>query len=137
MLQAMNTGHEGSLATVHANTPRDALSRLENMLGMGGFSMPPKAMRQQIASALSAIVQIARLSDGTRKVVSLQEITGMEGDIITTQDIFVFEQTGVQGDGSVIGRFRATGIRPKFLQRVKAFGIKVPDDLFDPSRVME
>ena len=137
MLQAMNTGHEGSLATVHANTPRDALSRLENMLGMGGFSMPPKAMRQQIASALSAIVQIARLSDGTRKVVSLQEITGMEGDIITTQDIFVFEQTGVQGDGSVTGRFRATGIRPKFLQRVNAFGIRVPDDLFDPNRVME
>ena len=94
-------------------------------------------MRQQIASALSAIVQIARLSDGTRKVVSLQEITGMEGDIITTQDIFVFEQTGVQGDGSVTGRFRATGIRPKFLQRVKAFGIKVPDDLFDPNRVIE
>jgi pilus assembly protein CpaF len=137
MLQAMNTGHEGSLATVHANTPRDALSRLENMLGMGGFSMPPKAMRQQISSALSAIVQIARLSDGTRKVVSLQEITGMEGDVITTQDIFVFEQTGVQTDGQVAGRFRATGIRPKFLQRVKAYGIKVPDELFDPSRVME
>ena len=137
MLQAMNTGHEGSMATVHANTPRDALTRLENMLGMGGMAMPPKAMRQQIASALTAVVQVSRLSDGKRKIVSLSEITGMEGDIITMQEIFVFQQTGVSSDGSVVGHFKATGVRPKFLERIKAFGIGLSDALFDPNRVYE
>ena len=137
MLQAMNTGHEGSMATVHANTPRDALTRLENMLGMGGMAMPPKAMRQQIASALTAVVQVSRLSDGKRKIVSLSEITGMEGDIITMQEIFVFQQTGISSDGSVVGHFKATGVRPKFLERIKAFGIGLSDALFDPNRVYE
>jgi len=137
MLQAMNTGHEGSMATVHANTPRDALTRLENMLGMAGMAMPPKAMRQQIASALTAVVQVSRLSDGKRKIVSLSEITGMEGDIITMQEIFVFQQTGISSDGSVVGHFKATGVRPKFLERIKAFGIGLSDALFDPNRVYE
>ena len=137
MLQAMNTGHEGSMATVHANTPRDALTRLENMLGMAGMTMPPKAMRQQIASAINAVVQVSRLSDGKRKIVSLSEITGMEGDIITMQEIFVFQQTGINADGSVAGHFKATGVRPKFLDRIKAFGIALPDTLFDPSRTYE
>lgn len=122
------------MATVHANTPRDALTRLENMLGMAGMVLPPKAMRQQIASAITAIVQIARLSDGKRKVVSLQEITGMEGDIITMQDIYRFDQTGVAADGTVQGKFKATGIRPKFVQRLKAYGIVIHDDVFDPNK---
>jgi pilus assembly protein CpaF len=103
MLQAMNTGHDGSLATIHANTPRDALSRLENMIGMAGLNLPPKAARQQIASAITAVVQIARLSDGKRKVMSLSEITGMEGDIITMQEIYSFRQTGIGSDGAVAG----------------------------------
>ena len=137
MLQAMNTGHEGSMATVHANTPRDALTRLENMLGMSGMSLPPKAMRQQIASALTAVVQVSRLSDGKRKIVSISEITGMEGDVITMQEIFVFQQTGVGADGSVVGHFKATGIRPKFLERIKAFGIAMSETMFDPNRVFE
>ena len=134
MLQAMNTGHEGSMATVHANTPRDAIARLENMLGMSGAQMPAKAMRQQITSAISAIVQVARLSDGQRKVVSIAEVTGMEGDVITMQDIFTYQQTGVGVDGLVQGQFKASGVRPKFLGRIKAAGIAVPDNLFDPMR---
>jgi pilus assembly protein CpaF len=137
MLQAMNTGHEGSMATVHANTPRDALTRLENMLGMAGLQMPQKALRQQITSALAAIVQIGRLSDGKRKVVSLSEITGMEGDIITMQEIFVFRQTGVDANGNVLGRLHATGVRPKLLDRLTAFGVTLPEDMFDPDRVRE
>ena len=135
MLQAMNTGHEGSMVTVHANTPRDALSRIENMLGMAGLTMPTKAMRQQISSALTAVIQIARLTDGSRRLVSLSEITGMEGDVITMQDIFAFHQSGVGTDGQVLGGYRATGVRPKFLQRVRSYGIDVPDSLFDPTRV--
>jgi pilus assembly protein CpaF len=135
MLQAMNTGHEGSMTTVHANTPRDALTRLESMIGMSGLSLPPKAMRYQISSALSVVVQIARLSDGTRKLMSLQEITGMEGEMITMQEIFLFERTGVDVEGRVTGRFRATGIRPKFINRLKSFGIKVREDMFEPTRV--
>jgi pilus assembly protein CpaF len=134
MLQAMNTGHEGSLATIHANTPRDALSRLENMIGMAGFNLPTKAARQQISSAITAVVQIARLSDGRRKVTSLQEITGMEGDIITMQEIFAFRQTGVGADGTVLGHFMASGVRPKFMDRLRAFGVSVPDTLFDSTR---
>jgi pilus assembly protein CpaF len=136
MLQAMNTGHEGSMATIHANTPRDGLARLENMLGMGGLTMPAKAMRQQIASAVSAIVQIARLADGKRKVMSVSEITGMEGEVITMQEIFTFQQTGLGPQGDVIGQFRATGIRPRFLSRLRAFGIAIPDGLFDPGRTL-
>lgn len=137
MLQAMNTGHEGSMATVHANTPRDALTRLENMIGMAGFNLPPKAMREQISSALSAVIHISRLSDGKRKVTSIKEITGMESDIITMQDIFVYEQTGVAEDGTVLGHFKATGIRPRFVERLRVHGIDVPDELFDPTRLYE
>jgi pilus assembly protein CpaF len=134
MLQAMNTGHEGSLATIHANTPRDALSRLENMIGMAGLNLPIKAARQQISSAITALIQIGRLADGKRKVMSIQEITGMEGEIITMQEIFGFRQTGVAPDGTVLGHFSATGVRPKFVDRLRAHGVMVPDTLFDPSR---
>jgi len=137
MLQAMNTGHEGSMATVHANTPRDALTRLENMFGMAGFNLPPKAMREQVSSALTAVVHLTRLSDGKRKITSIQEITGMEGDIITMQDIFTFEQTSVAEDGTVNGRFRATGIRPRFVERLRTHGVQVPDELFDPTVLFE
>jgi len=134
MLQAMNTGHEGSMATIHANSPRDALSRLENMIGMAGLNLPPKAARQQIASAITAVIQIARLSDGKRKLVSVQEITGMEGEIITMQEIFSFKQTGVAADGSVQGTFSASGVRPKFAERLRTHGVAVADALFDPTR---
>ncbi len=137
MLQAMNTGHEGSMTTVHANTPRDALTRLENMIGMAGMNLPPKAMRHQVSSALSVVIQASRLTDGTRKIMSIQEITGMEGDIITMQEIFLFEKTGVGPDGAVLGRFRATGIRPKFVQRLRSFGIDLSDEMFEPSRTFE
>ncbi len=134
MLHAMNTGHEGSMATLHANTPRDALTRLENMVSMSGFSLPVKAMRQQIASALNVVVQAARLADGTRRLMSIQEITGMEGDVINMQEIYTFKRTGVSAEGKVTGYFCATGVRPKFCERLAAFGITLPDDLFDPSR---
>ena len=134
MLQAMNTGHEGSMATIHANTPRDALTRLENMVSMAAASLPTKAVRQQISSAVGVVVQIGRLTDGKRKVLSILEITGMEGDIITTQEIFTFKQTGTDQNGTIIGHFSATGIRPRFLERLRAFGIAVPDTLFDPTR---
>lgn len=137
MLQAMNTGHEGSLTTVHANTPRDALVRLENMIGLAGYNVQQKALRQQIASVISVVVQVSRLSDGRRKVTSIQEITGMEGDIITMQEIFAFEQTAVAPDGTVIGRFKATGIRPRFADRLQSRGVPLADHLFDPNRVQE
>ncbi|MPV54972.1 pilus assembly protein CpaF [Burkholderia sp. HI2761] len=133
MLNAMNTGHEGSLATIHANTPRDALTRLENMVSVSGLTLPPKTMRQQIASAISVVVQAARLTDGKRKIVSIQELTGMEGDIINMQEIFTFKRTGVDRDGAVRGHFCATGVRPKFVERLQAFGINLPDSLYDPS----
>ena len=133
MLQAMNTGHEGSLTTVHANTPRDALARVENMIGMAGFNLPAKAARHQIASAITAIVQTSRLIDGRRKVVSIQEITGMEGETITMQEIFAFRQTGIDQKGKVSGHFCATGVRPKFMERLNAFGIDLPDAIFDPT----
>jgi len=135
MLQAMNTGHEGSLATIHANTPRDALSRLENMIGMAGLNLPIKAARQQISSAITALIQIGRMADGKRKVMSIQEITGMEGEIITMQEIFAFRQTGVAPDGAVQGHFSATGVRPKFVDRLRSHGVMVPDSLFDPNRL--
>jgi pilus assembly protein CpaF len=134
MLQAMNTGHEGSMATIHANTPRDALTRLENMVSMASASLPTKAVRQQISSAVGVVVQIGRLSDGKRKVLSILEITGMEGDTITTQEIFTFRQTGVDQQGGIVGHYSATGIRPRFLERLHAFGIMVSDKLFDPTR---
>ncbi|MGE5469749.1 MAG: CpaF family protein [Bacteroidota bacterium] len=137
MLQAMNTGHEGSMGTIHANSPREALTRLENMLGMAGVNSPPKTMRAQIASAIHVVVQVARLGDGKRKVISLQEITGMEGDVITMQEIFCFRQTGMTETGTVNGLFSATGIRPKFSERLRAYGIELPDTLFDPLRRFE
>ncbi len=137
MLQAMNTGHEGSLTTIHANTPRDALSRLENMIGMAGFNLPSKAARQQMASAITVVVQALRLIDGRRKITSIQEITGMEGDVVTMQEIYAFRQTGVGNDGRVLGHFAATGVRPKFIERLKAFGIQLPEGMFDPTRRFE
>jgi len=132
MLQAMNTGHDGSMTTVHANTPRDALSRVEQMIGMSGIDIPAKSSRAQISSALDVVIQVARLSDGRRKVVSLSELTGMEGEVVTMQEIFRFRQTGVNGDGIVQGRFEATGIRPRFLDQVMAHGISLPAELFRP-----
>jgi pilus assembly protein CpaF len=137
MLQAMNTGHEGSLATIHSNTPRDALSRLENMVGMAGVNLTPRATRQQICSAVTVVLQVSRLTDGARKLVSLQEITGMEGEVIAMQEIFRFEQTGVDADGRVLGQFCASGVRPRFAERLRLFGAAVPDASFDPGRVFE
>src|SRR5580765_8198741 len=131
MLQAMNTGHDGSLTTVHANTPRDALTRIETMIAMGATNLPERAMRHQISSAIQIVIQQTRLGDGTRKVTSISEITGMESDIITMQEIFVFEKMGVTQDGKVIGRFRATGVRPKACERLKASGIHLPADMFE------
>ncbi|HKY21897.1 MAG TPA: CpaF family protein [Vicinamibacterales bacterium] len=131
MLQAMNTGHDGSLTTVHANTPRDALARLETMIAMANVNLPDKAMRQQIVSAIQIVVQQARMSDGTRKVTSISEITGMEGDIITMQEIFRFDKLGLGPDGKVLGRFVATGVRPKVCERLKASGVQLPVDLFE------
>jgi pilus assembly protein CpaF len=131
MLQAMNTGHDGSLTTIHANAPRDALTRIETMIAMGATNLPERAMRQQIASAIQFVVQQTRLSDGSRKITSISEITGMEGDTITMQEIFVFEKVGITQDGKVIGRFRATGVRPKCCERLKASGIHLPADMFE------
>src|SRR5215210_2085865 len=131
MLQAMNTGHDGSLTTVHANTPRDSLSRIETMNAIGATNLPERAMRQQIAAAIQIVIQQSRMSDGTRKVTKTSEITGMEGDVITMQDIFLFEKLGVTEDGKVIGRFRATGVRPKACERLKASGIHLPPDMFE------
>jgi pilus assembly protein CpaF len=137
MLQAMNTGHEGSMTTVHANTARDALARLENMLAMSGINLPSKVARGQIASAIDVVIQTNRLTDGKRKLISISEITGLEGEVISMQDIFTFRQTGVDTDGTVRGHFQASGVRPRFMERLKARGIALPDALFDPSRRME
>lgn len=137
MLQAMNTGHDGSLATIHANTPRDALTRVETMVAMAGLNLPAKALRHYCTSALNLIVQLTRLQDGSRRVTSIQEITGMEGEIVTLQEIFTFEQTGLHPNGKVKGRFRSTGVRPKFVDRLQTRGITIPADLFDPTRVYE
>jgi pilus assembly protein CpaF len=137
MLQAMNTGHEGSMTTVHANTARDALARLENMLAMGGMNLPPKVARGQIASAINVVIQTNRLTDGRRKLISISEITGLEGDMISMQDIFTFKQTGVDADGAVRGYFQASGVRPRFMERLKERGITLPESLYDPSRRME
>lgn len=130
MLQAMNTGHDGSLTTIHANTPRDSLGRLEVMVGMANANMGIRSMRQQIAAAVNLFVQISRFSDGTRRVTHITEVVGMEQDIITLQDIFLFEKTGISETGRVLGRFRATGIRPKFYERLKAAGITLPQQMF-------
>jgi pilus assembly protein CpaF len=137
MLQAMNTGHDGSLSTIHANTPRDALLRLETMVAMAGLNIPTKFVRHYISSALDILVHVSRLTDGSRKLVSLQELTGMEGETINLQEIFLFEQTGLDANGVVKGRFKATGIRPRFVEKLKARGIQVPQDLFDPRKSYE
>jgi len=134
MLQAMNTGHDGSLTTIHANSARDALLRLETLVAMSGLNIPNDAVRRYIASALDVIIQVARLLDGSRKLVSLQEITGIEGNIITMQELFRFEQTGVDSQGKVIGAFYATGVMPQFIDRFKAVGVSVPYGVFnDPA----
>jgi pilus assembly protein CpaF len=137
MLQAMNTGHDGSLTTVHANSCRDALTRIETLVAMAGLNLATKAMRHYVSSALDVIIQIARMSDGTRKVISLQEIAGMEGDLITLQELFVFNQTGLDEHRKVKGRFKSTGVRPKFTERLLAKGIVLPTELFDPQKVYE
>lgn len=134
MLQAMNTGHDGSLATIHANSPRDALSRLETMVAMASLNIPDNAIRRQIASAVDVVVQVSRLSDGTRKVVSLAEITGMEGDVVTMQDIFVYRKRGIRDSGEVLGEFIPTGIRPKFAERLAVTGIQLPALMFEVAR---
>ncbi len=131
MLQAMNTGHEGSLTTVHANTPRDALARVENMCSMANLNIPERAMRHQIAAAIHAVVQVSRLSDGTRKVITISEVTGMEGEVICMQDIFVFERQGIDETGKVRGTFRASGIRPKFADRLATAGCRLRPALFE------
>ena len=133
MLQAMNTGHEGSMATVHANTPRDAITRLEQMIGMAGLPMTVASIRGQIANAVQMVVQLSRQSDGKRKVTSIAEVTGMEGDIIQMQEIFKFVRTGTKPDGTVEGHFAATGVRPRFLAHLQTQGIKIPGSYFDPS----
>ena len=131
MLQAMNTGHEGSMATIHANTPRDALIRLESMVAMGGLTLTERTVRQQIASALDVVVQVTRMSDGTRKIVSISEITGMEESIISMQDIFAFERKGIANDGKVLGVFKPTKIRPRFLEKIRLAGIELPANMFE------
>jgi pilus assembly protein CpaF len=130
MMQAMNTGHEGSLSTVHANSPRDGLARIENMILMAGLDLPVRAIREQMASAIHVIIQIARLSDGTRKITHVSEISGMEGQLVTMQDVFRFQQTGIDTDGRVLGEFRTTGIRPRFAENFEVAGINLPVDLF-------
>ena len=131
MLQAMNTGHEGSMTTIHANTPRDAISRLESMVAMGNMNLPEKSVRQQISSAISIVVQATRMSDGSRKVTSIAEITGMEENVISMQEIFTFNKKGIGPDGKVIGAFQPTRIRPKFLERLRVSGIVLPPSLFE------
>jgi len=131
MLQAMNTGHDGSLTTVHANTPRDALSRLETMVAMANLNLPDSAIRHQITSAIDVIAQVSRMSDGTRKVISIAEVTGMEGEVITMQDIFVFQKKGIGPNGQVLGEFMPTGIRPKFAERLLVAGFRLPIDMFE------
>ena len=131
MLQAMNTGHDGSLTTIHANSTRDALSRLETMVAMANLNLPDAAIRRQIASAIDVVLQVSRLSDGTRKVIALSEIVGMEGEVVTMQDIFIFKKMGIGEKGEVLGEFLPTGIRPKFAERLAASGIRLPSDLFE------
>jgi pilus assembly protein CpaF len=136
MLQAMNTGHDGGLTTIHANTARDALHRLDTMVAMASLNLPDRAIRQQIASAIHLLAHVTRLSDGTRRITGITEITGMEGEVLTTQDIFLFERTGVGEDGRVKGRFRATGIRPKCADRILASGRTLPAEMFEHVKVV-
>jgi pilus assembly protein CpaF len=131
MLQAMNTGHEGSMATIHANTPRDALMRLESMVAMGGLSLTERTVRQQVASALDLVVQVTRLSDGSRKITSICEVTGMEENVITMQEIFTFEKRGIASDGRVLGVFKPSRIRPRFVERLQTAGIMLPPNTFE------
>jgi pilus assembly protein CpaF len=137
MLQAMNTGHEGSMTTVHANSPRDALSRIETMVFMAHLNLSERAIRQQVASALDVVVQISRLSDGTRKVMSIQEVVGMEGDMITMQDLYNFERRGVDADNKVLGDFRFSGIRPQFSEQLRAAGIDLPLEMSAGNQLLE
>jgi len=132
MLQAMNTGHEGSLTTVHSNSPRDALARVENMVLMAGLDLPMKAIREQMASALQLIIHLNRLQDGSRRVTHVTEVVGMEGQIITLQDIFEFRQEGISAEGKVVGRMRATGLRPKFVDKFERVSIRLPASIFTP-----
>jgi pilus assembly protein CpaF len=136
MLQAMNTGHEGSMTTIHANTPRDALRRLENMVSMAGMSIPVKAIREQISSALDVLVQIGRVVGGRRKIVNIAEITGMEGDTVCLNDIFRFQQQGVDSDGNAYGRFESCGVRPQLVEKLTASGVEMPVTMFQ-RRVLE
>jgi pilus assembly protein CpaF len=137
MLQAMNTGHDGSLTTIHANTPRDALIRLDTMVAMANLNIPERAVRQQVASAVNMIVQVSRMSDGTRKVTAISEITGMEQDVITMQDIYLFERTGLKPDGRVTGVFKSTGIRPKCAQQLQTAGFRMAPEMFEHRLVVE
>jgi pilus assembly protein CpaF len=130
MLQAMNTGHDGSLTTLHANTPRDALSRLETMVSMANLNLPEKAVRQQIAAAINVVVQVSRLSDGTRKIMTISEIVGMEGDVITMQEIFIFDRRGTAEDGTILGSFKPTGIRPRFSDKLERYGVNLSSMIF-------
>ncbi|MEE3100880.1 MAG: CpaF family protein, partial [Pseudomonadota bacterium] len=134
MLQAMNTGHDGSMTTVHANSPRDAVGRIENMMLMSGLEMPLRATRSQIASAVHVIVQVSRLSDGSRRMTHIAEITGMEGEVVAMHDVFRFKRTGIDGDGTVLGQFEASGIRSNFAERFKAWGFDLPNEIYSPNR---
>jgi pilus assembly protein CpaF len=137
MLQAMNTGHDGSLTTIHANTARDSLMRLETMVAMANMDIPSEFLRRYISSAIHVIIQVSRMVDGTRRLVSVQEITGMEGNVITMQEIFSFHQTRIDANGKVKGHFKFMGIRPKFIERFKIAGIELPQNLFDPNTLVE
>jgi pilus assembly protein CpaF len=137
MLQAMNTGHDGSMTTVHANNPRDSLSRVEQMIGMSGIDIPARSARHQISSAINIVIQVSRLSDGRRRLTSLSELTGMEGEVVTMQEIFRFRQSGINADGQVIGKFEATGIRPRFLDQAMAHGVQLSAELFRPEARLE
>jgi pilus assembly protein CpaF len=134
MLQAMNTGHDGSMTTIHANSCRDALSRLEQMISMTGFDLPPRSMRQQISSAIDVVIQLNRFEDGTRRLVSLHELTGMEGEVVTMQEIFAYQRTGIAENGAVRGHFVATGIRPAFMDVLALHGVQLSPDIFAPNR---
>jgi pilus assembly protein CpaF len=136
MLQAMNTGHDGSLTTIHANSPRDALYRLDTMVAMANLNVPDKAIRQQVASAVNLLVQVSRMSDGTRRVTNISEVTGMEGEVITMQELFVFERTGLTPEGRVTGRFRATGIRPKVSEKIGSAGFPLPATMFEQVKIV-
>lgn len=137
MLQAMNTGHDGSLTTIHANSARDALTRIETMVAMAGLDLPTKALRHYISSAVDVIIHLSRLADGSRKVMSVQEVLGMEGDVVTMQEVFNYQQTGIDKNGKVKGRFRATGVRPRFVEKFQSLGIDLSSALFDAERVYE